>query len=156
MTNWNHRLTEAREKRGITKAALARDCKVSGPTVTDWESGAIKNLEATSLLKICDVLGIDPWWLVLGKDKGKSGITEGKRPLSNEAKKLVLWIERIDGLGDPAPKIFSHIVSVLQIADSLRQAQHTDVVRELEEHEQLLAPHIEKTRAEKHASRKHK
>jgi transcriptional regulator with XRE-family HTH domain len=140
----------------MLKSELARECGVSGPTVTDWESGKIKNLEALNLLAICDALKIDPWWLVLGKDKGKAPITEGKQPLSNEAKKLVLWVERADALGGPSLKIFSHIVAALQVAESIQQAQHRDVVQQLEEQEQIAAHHVQTRGAEKHVPRKHK
>jgi transcriptional regulator with XRE-family HTH domain len=156
MTTWNQRLAEVCETRKITKTELARLCGVSVPTASDWMSGRIKNLEAANLLKICDVLGLDPWFVVLGKPKNKASITEEKRPLTNEAKKLVSWVERMDGLGDPALKILSHIASALAVADSIRQAQHADVVSQLEEQQGLVASHAEMKGAEKHASRKHK
>jgi hypothetical protein len=97
-------------------------------------------------------LGLDPWWLVLGIHKGKAPITEAKPPLSNEAKKLVMWVERTDGLGDPALKIMSHIVAALQIAETVKQAHHEEVVRALEDQERILAPHIELKGADKHAT----
>lgn len=156
MTTWNQRLAEVCEERRITKTELARLCKVSVPTASDWMSGKIKTLEAPSLLKICDALSLDPWWLVSGTPKGKAPITEGKRPLSNEAKKLVLWVERIDGLGDPALKMLTHIAAALQVAESIQQAQHVDVVQRLEEEERKAAHHAQTIGAEKHAPRKHK
>jgi DNA-binding Xre family transcriptional regulator len=156
MANWNQRLAQVCMERAITKTELARMCKVSVPTASDWMSGKIKNLEGTNLLAICDALSIDPWWLVLGIHKDKSPITKPKPPLSNEAKKLVSWVERIDGLGDPALKILGHIVAALQLADNVRQAHHKDVARELEEHERILAPHITPEGATKHVPRRSK
>lgn len=67
MKNWNERLTYARELRGLNKSELAKGVFVSSPTVTDWESGEIKKLEADNLLKICDFLNISAKWLLFGK-----------------------------------------------------------------------------------------
>lgn len=151
MTNWNQRLAETCESKNLNATELANRVKVSVPTASDWLKGKIKNLEAQNLLKICDVLGLDPWWLVLGIHKGKAPITEVKPPLSNEAKKLVSWVEHADSLGGPSLKILSHIMAALQIAENVKQAQHAEVVRELEEHERLLTPHTELKGADKHA-----
>lgn len=116
----------------MKKSELARACKVAPPTVTDWESGAIKTLEAENMLRICDALGIDPWWLVLGKGNFDPPITRGKPPLSNEAKKLVLWVERVDGLGEPASKFFLHIHAALQVAGAFTQVQNSSQDADLE------------------------
>ena len=156
MANWNARVTEARQNKGLTKAALARECGVSGPTVTDWESGAIKTLEASNLLKICDVLGVDPWWLVLGKGKGKAPITDQKTPLSNEARKLILWVEHVDGLGDPARKFFTHIHAALQVASTLTQVQNSSGDAEMAGAEEALTSHIAEAEGKDRATRKHK
>lgn len=156
MTNWNARVTEARQKRGLTKAALARECGVSGPTVTDWESGAIKSLEAANLLKICDVLGVDPWWLVLGKDKGKAPITDQKTPLSNEARRLISWVERADALGDPARKIFGHVMSMLHIASTITPAQNPPEETELRTDAAALESFIVQSGGNNRAVKRHK
>jgi transcriptional regulator with XRE-family HTH domain len=156
MTTWNDRLAEICTARAITKTGLAKLCKVSVPTASDWLSGKIKNLEAGSLLKICDELMLDPWWLVLGTPKGKAPITDGKRPLSSEARKLVLWVERTDGLGDPALKILTHVAAALSVAESIRPAHYEGVVTELERQQELATSHGESKGAEKHAARKHK
>lgn len=154
MTNWNQRITQARTDRQMSKADLARRCGVSAPTVTDWESGGIKTLEAGNLLKICDVLRIDPWWLVLGKGNFKASITEDKVPLSNEARKLTLWVERVDALGDPARKFFTHINAALQVAGVITQAQNPPVDAEaLAEAKQALTTHIEKSGSKERATR---
>lgn len=154
MTNWNQRITKAREDRHMTKADLARACKVAPPTVTEWESGGIKELTADKMLKICDALHIDPWWLVLGTGNFKSSITEDKTPLSNEARKLILWVERVDALGDPARKFFTHINAALQVAGVITQAQNLTVDAEaLAKAEQALTTHIEKPGSKERATR---
>lgn len=67
METWNKRLTKARADIGWSKTKLAQEVGVSNPTVTDWESGDIKKLEAENLLKICEVLSIRPRWLQFGE-----------------------------------------------------------------------------------------
>lgn len=67
MTTWNARLTEARTAAKLSKSEFARQVNVSNPTVSDWESGEIKKLEADNLLKICEVLKIPPRWLQYGE-----------------------------------------------------------------------------------------
>jgi transcriptional regulator with XRE-family HTH domain len=64
--SWNKRLQEARIAAGITKMELARQAKVSAPTVTDWESGEIKKMDGENLLRVCSALGIAPEWLMFG------------------------------------------------------------------------------------------
>lgn len=65
--NWNSRITERREALGLKKAALARQVGVSGATVTDWESGVIKNLAGENLIKVSAALKVSPEWLLSGK-----------------------------------------------------------------------------------------
>jgi transcriptional regulator with XRE-family HTH domain len=138
----------------MSKAEFARQCGVSPPTVSDWESGGIKNLEAPNLLKICEVLRVDPWWLVLGKGNFKASITEDKTPLSNEAQKLTLWVERVDALGDPARKLFVHINAALQVAGAITQAQNPTVdAGTLAAAKEALTTHIEKSGSKERATR---
>lgn len=65
--NWNARLKKAREEAGITKSELARLVSVSPPTVTDWESGAIKKIDGENLLRAADAVGVTPFWLMFGE-----------------------------------------------------------------------------------------
>lgn len=67
MKNWNERLTFARKTAGLKQIELARAVGVSSASVSDWESGVVKNLEAPNLLKICEALNISPTWLQFGK-----------------------------------------------------------------------------------------
>lgn len=140
----------------MSKADLARACKVSSPTVTDWENGNIKNLDAANMLTICNVLRIDPYWLVFGMDKSKAPITDPKSPLSNEASKLISWVTRVDGLGGLAPKLFAHINAALQVAGGLTQEQNSLRDEDLAAAEEDLISHIEKPQGKERATRKHK
>lgn len=76
MNTWHTRLTHAREARGLEKAEFARRVGVSAPTVTDWESGKIRKLEAGNMLNICAVLSIRPEWLL----RGKGSMDPGRDP----------------------------------------------------------------------------
>jgi transcriptional regulator with XRE-family HTH domain len=158
MTNWNQRITEAREARQMSKADLMRACGVKAPTVTGWESGDIKTLEAGNLLKICDALKVDPWWLILGKGKFSAPNTEDKTPLSNEARKLIMWVERVDRLGDPAPKLFANINAALQVAGVLTQVQNSlaDEAEAMAGARERLISHIEHSEGKQRATPKHK
>lgn len=66
-----------------------------------------------------------------------------KTPLSGEAKMLLACIERTDGLGDPARKMFSHMASILQLAlnmGSLQNRQTSHITQEdLSEAEDILS-----------------
>lgn len=137
-------------------AELARLCGVSAPTVSNWESGGIKTLEASNMLKICEVLQVDPWWLVLGLPNGKAPITEVNSPLSNEAFRLVSWIERVDGLGDPARKLFGYIYAALQVAGTLTQAQNSQRDADMADVESSMTSHIAHTEGKERANKKHK
>ncbi|SIO58320.1 helix-turn-helix domain-containing protein [Paraburkholderia phenazinium] len=156
MNTWNSRITEARTARRINQRELARLCGVSAPTVSDWESGRIKTLEAENMLKICTVLKVDPFWLVLGPPNGKAPIIEEKSPLSDEAVRLISWVERVDGLGGQARKLFGHIGAALQVAGSLTQAQNSIRDAEMASAEADLTSHIESTEGKERANRKHK
>jgi transcriptional regulator with XRE-family HTH domain len=67
METWNKRITIARKASGLSKTDFAKRVGVSNPTVTDWENGEIKKLEAENLLNICEVLSVSPRWLQFGE-----------------------------------------------------------------------------------------
>lgn len=50
-------ITVFREKKGMTKADLARACGVSKPTVTNWENGR-NSLDADMLFKVASILDV--------------------------------------------------------------------------------------------------
>lgn len=64
--NWNQRLTQAREAKGIKKSAFAKLVGVSAPAVTDWENGTTKMIEGANLVKVCAALEVSPEWLLHG------------------------------------------------------------------------------------------
>lgn len=70
MEEWKQRLKAAREQAGLNKSSFAKLVDVSNPTVTDWEksvdNGGIREISGVRLSKVCQVLGIDPEWLLHG------------------------------------------------------------------------------------------
>lgn len=72
MEEWKQRLRSAREAKGLTKTAFAKVVGVSNATVTDWEksveSGGIKEISGPKLTKVAEVLGVDPRWLLDGRE----------------------------------------------------------------------------------------
>lgn len=114
MATWHTRLTQAREAKGIDKSELARRVGVKPPTVTDWESGEIKRIDADNMLNVCLELDINPLWLM-----------RGRGPMHE---------------GSSAPD--HHVLtpkqqSVLGFLDGLTDAQQDEVIRELQEKKQL-------------------
>jgi len=73
MVTWNKRITIARTAANLSKTELAKLVGVSNPTVSDWESGDIKKLEAENLLKLCEVLHVSPRWLQFGEGDMTTG-----------------------------------------------------------------------------------
>lgn len=67
VNNLASRITQARKDAGLSKSELARRVGVSNPTVTDWESGKIKELKGQNLSKLAQILNLSPDWLATGK-----------------------------------------------------------------------------------------
>ncbi len=59
-----NRIKEARERKSISKAELARRVQVSRASVSMWEDG--KNISLANIAKIAQVLGVAPEWLQYG------------------------------------------------------------------------------------------
>lgn len=79
MNDWKLRLRQSRERKELNKTAFAKRVGVSNATVTDWEKGVeeggIKELTASKLVKIYEVLQVDLYWLLSGKGTAKLGAT---------------------------------------------------------------------------------
>lgn len=65
MNNLAHRLTQARERKGLTQGALAKLAGVSQGTIGNLEAG-LRN-SARKILEIAEALEVDPTWLANGK-----------------------------------------------------------------------------------------
>lgn len=71
MTTWNERLAEALEAASIKPYRLAISVGVTQSTVSTWLGAASKapaaDLGAHRLLRVCEVLGVRPEWLISGE-----------------------------------------------------------------------------------------
>jgi transcriptional regulator with XRE-family HTH domain len=65
--SWNDRLTLALRIRGVTKAELARACRIERASVTEWANGKTKDPKLVPFFLACDKLRIRPRWLALGE-----------------------------------------------------------------------------------------
>lgn len=71
MPNFSSRLKIAFDalpnEKDRVKSNLAKHCKVSKASVSDWFSKETKSPSAEALLLACEYLKVSPWWLMLGK-----------------------------------------------------------------------------------------
>lgn len=70
MDSMSARIRGLREARGMTQTDLARLVGVTRGAVAQWELGIVDNIKLQTFLKLCDVLGTDPQYLVHGSDRG--------------------------------------------------------------------------------------
>lgn len=81
MSTLTERLQQALDRRpDVSKADIARACKIRPPSVTAWFSGETKTLDAANLVTAANILGVDPTWLATGK-----GLMDAKREADDEA-----------------------------------------------------------------------
>lgn len=85
MEEWKQRLKSARVEKGLNKTEFAKAVGVSNPTVTDWEKsvgdGGIKELSGLNLTKVCQVLNIEPAWLLHGEQRATAVAEDTLRAL---------------------------------------------------------------------------
>lgn len=143
----------------MSKAELARACNVSAPTVTDWESGKIKNLDAANMLTICEVLAVEPRWLVWGFESAKSPNRGDLVPLTGEAKKLIQCVVRLDKGSANVRQTFAYTLGILEIVERMGLVHDSDMGPKPPEErifEVLGETHDRPLRVAEHAARKHK
>lgn len=87
------RITQAREKAGLSKRELSRLVECSPSAVTQWESGATMNLRAASLLAIAAATGVRAEWLEAGRGpmvEDRGNVSDGP-PLRGQVP-LISWV----------------------------------------------------------------
>ena len=65
--NIGGRIQHIRELREMSVSDLARAIGIKQPSVSDIESEKSKSPSAINLLKICEVLRANPWWVMTGE-----------------------------------------------------------------------------------------
>jgi len=88
------RLKELRIERGMTLLQLAEKLNVSEATVQRYESGNIKNLKHDTIVKLADILGITPAYLMGWNEISESGTPRQKPPTSTKLPSLTAKDER--------------------------------------------------------------
>lgn len=74
-----NRITEARERKGVSKTELAEMIKVAPSTIKRYEDGTINKIKMPVIEAIANALNVNPMWII-----GKSNSFE--RHISHEYK----------------------------------------------------------------------
>lgn len=85
MTTRGQRIKNRRIEIGLTQKELGTRIGVRAPTVSDWESDTIKEIDGSNLIKLSKALERSPDWILTGSTK-KEDLIEG----SNDPYKTIL------------------------------------------------------------------
>lgn len=67
----------------VTKAAIARACKIASPSVVAWFSGDSKSIKGYNLVVTASMLGVNPLWLADGRGPMRGPAKAGGPPTLN-------------------------------------------------------------------------
>ena len=76
-------MDEAEGGRGITQAELARRAKVTRAAINHWRAVEAKEfpMKGKVLLNVCEILGVSPWWLMLGRGEKNAALVSDLQTL---------------------------------------------------------------------------
>lgn len=99
MNNLAERLIWAREQKGLTQDALAKQAGVSQSTIGNLESGIRQT--ARKIIEIAAALDVDPMWLANGQGAAKPSAASEPRPAlrsddESSASKVIQMTERTE------------------------------------------------------------
>ena len=66
MSTLGDRIKQLRERANLSQTRLAELCGVTKAAVSQWESGVAKTLSGASLIRVAEVLGVEPGNLLNG------------------------------------------------------------------------------------------
>lgn len=69
MQTMGERIRTLRQARGLSQSQLAEKVSVTVGSVSQWESGDIKNIKIPTFLKLCTELGTTPHYLAFGPNQ---------------------------------------------------------------------------------------
>ena len=76
------RIRSLREAKRLTLQGLGDAVGVTKSAIHKWESGDTQNMRLINLMKLCDVLGTDPHYLIFGADSSRP-VAQPRRSRSN-------------------------------------------------------------------------
>jgi transcriptional regulator with XRE-family HTH domain len=80
MSSWGNRIKVGLQKPGLSQAGLARACKVSGPTVSEWVNDGIQMLAGDNLVAAAKYLRCSAEWIMTGHGAGPQSQSVGLDP----------------------------------------------------------------------------
>lgn len=98
------RLKHARKLRGYTQKTLAAKSGVTQPTISDIETGEIKEPGGETTLNLCEALEISPAWLL----RGTSPMALDEKPLPADV------VEAAHNFGKLAPSVRDRIAAMIR------------------------------------------
>lgn len=129
MTSLATRLQKAlAQKPDGSQAELARHCKTSAASVSNWFTGETKTLKAQSLVLAAEYLSVRPRWLLDGRgpmrlDPESESVVSSEPPTLAAALPTVL--AKLPGLPDyTADKVLTALQAAIRLQAPLEQIEH--------------------------------
>ena len=77
METMGDRIKALRQARRLTQQQLADACGATKSAVSQWEDGSTSNIKLQLFMRLCDVLGTDPHYLIWGPDREEPPAPKG-------------------------------------------------------------------------------
>lgn len=77
METMGSRIKSLRDSRKLSQEQMGKIVGVTGASISQWESGSVKNIRPEHFLRFCAYFEADPFWVVFGPD-GPKGPSAGK------------------------------------------------------------------------------
>jgi transcriptional regulator with XRE-family HTH domain len=69
MESMGARIRRLREAKGYTQPSLAELLGVTKSAISQWEDESTENIKLKTFLRLCDLLGTDPRYLIWGPER---------------------------------------------------------------------------------------
>ena len=70
MSTMGERIRSLREGQGLSQDQMGDIVGISGAAISQWESGATRNIRPENFLRFCAHFRVDPYWVVWGEEEG--------------------------------------------------------------------------------------
>lgn len=110
MGNWHTRLNDLLERqkkkdKKFTKAYVAKKVGVEPSSVSDWCTGKTKEINGENLIRLCDLLNVDPHLLMFGKSPTAIYMTDAQKLNSQLSDAHKNAIEEVVSIMSTMPEI---------------------------------------------------